>query len=260
MKRPSRFPAAGLIAAAAVLASGCDLHAQAAAAEGTFERTLQVGRAPDVHITGRSGSIRVASGPEGTVQVRARIQAYDDVDLFFTYTPAERVAKLQSDPPIVQRKDAITIGELDEWALLQHVSISYEITVPPDTRLTTTSRSAPQTITAIAGPVDAISRSGSISIEHAAGPLRLESRSGDVTIAGAPRGSWEVQTRSGEVELRIPESAAFDLSIASRSGDVRTGRAVSSSGRFSRNSFEGRFGGGGPRVEVETRSGAVRID
>ena len=73
MKRPSPFPAAGLIAAAS-LASGCDLHAQSAAAEGTFERTLQVGRAPEVHITGRSGSIRVTSGPEGTVQVRARIQ------------------------------------------------------------------------------------------------------------------------------------------------------------------------------------------
>jgi len=144
--------------------------------------------------------------------------------------------------------------------LLQHVSISYDITVPPDTHLTTVSRSAPQTITSITGPVAALSRSGSISIDRAGGPLRLESRSGDVTIAGTPHGSWDVQTRSGEVELRIPQAAAFDLAVASRSGHIRNGRAVSSSGRFSRNRFEDQYGGGGPHVDVATRSGAVRID
>jgi putative adhesin len=249
----------GLIGVSGLLA-GCDLHAEGAAAEGRFERTLQVGRAPEVRVDGRSGSIRVAAGAEGNVQVRARIHAYDDVDLFSTYTPAERVTRLESAPPIVQRGNVIAIGDVDDWALVQHVSIDYEITVPPDTRLNTASRSATQTITAIAGPVAAMSRSGSISIESAGGPLRLESRSGDVTIAGEPRGGWEVQTRSGEVELRIPPSAAFDLSVASRSGAIETRRALSLSSRLTGHRLEGRAGTGGPRIDVATRSGSIRVE
>jgi hypothetical protein len=259
MNRPAPSAVLGLIATSLLLGA-CDVHAQRAAAEGTFERTLQVGGTTEVRVTGRSGSIRVASGAEGTVQVRARVRAYDDIDLFSTYSPAERVAKLESNPPIVQRGDAIAIGEHDDWELLQHISINYEITVPPNTRLITTSRSATQTISSIAGPVTASTRSGSISIESAGGPIRLDSRSGDVAIAGEPRGSWEIQTRSGEVQLRIPPSAAFDLSIASRSGAIETGRAISASSRLTRNQLEGRVGAGGPRVDIATRSGSVRID
>jgi hypothetical protein len=249
----------GLIAVS-VLFGGCDIQAQAGAAEGTFERTLQVGGSPEVHVSGRSGSIRVAPGGEGTVQVRARIRAHDAVDLFSPYTAAERVAKLQNDPPIVQRRDSIVIGDVDEWGLLQNVSITYEITVPTNTRLTTESRSATQTITSIGGPVAASSRSGSISIEGAGGALRLESRSGDVTIAGEPRENWEVQTRSGEVELRIPQSAGFDLSIASRSGAIETRRALSPSSRLRHNRLDARVGAGGPRVDIATRSGSIRIE
>jgi hypothetical protein len=255
------FSAAVGLIGVSMLAGGCDLHAQGGAVEGSFERTLQVGRAPEVRVTGRSGSIGVAPGAEGRVQVRARVRAYDSVDLFSTYTPAERVAKLENTPPVVQTGDSIVVGEVDDdWALLQNVSITYEITVPPNTRLTTVSRSAPQTITAIAGPVVATSRSGSISIERAGGPLRLESRSGDVTIDGEPRGSWEVETRSGEVELRIPPSAAFDLSAASRSGAIETRRPLTPSGRLTRNRLDGRVGGGGPRIDIATRSGSIRIE
>src|SRR5581483_4020771 len=90
--------AIGLLAAS-MLGGACDIHAQGATAEGRFERTLQVGGAPEVSVTGRSGSIRVTMGADGTVQVRATIRAYDSLDLFSTYTPAERVAKLEKDPP-----------------------------------------------------------------------------------------------------------------------------------------------------------------
>jgi hypothetical protein len=260
MNRPAKFAVLALLAASSLVGACDDVHAQRAAAEGTFERTLQVGRAPEVRVSGRSGSIRVSPGAEGTVQVRARIQAYDDADLFFSYTPAERIKELESHPPIDQHGDDISIGDTDEWMLLQHVSITYEITVPPNTRLTTVSRSAAQTITSIAGSVAATTRSGSIAIEGAGGPLRLESRSGDVTIAGEPRGSWEIQTRSGDVELRIPPATGFDLSVASRSGDIQTGRVLSTSSRLSRNRLEGRVGAGGPRVDVATRSGSIRFE
>lgn len=259
MTRPGPFAVLGLIAVSGLL-SGCVVQAQNGAAEGTFERTLQVGGSPAVHVTGRSGSIRVAPGDDGTLHVRARIRAHDVVDLFSPYTAAERVATLQNDPPVVQRGDSVVIGDVDEWGLLQNVSIAYEVTVPTNTRLTTASRSATQTITSIAGPVAATSRYGSISIEGAGGALRLESRSGAVTIAGEPRENWEVHTRSGEVELRIPQSAGFDLSIASRSGALEARRALSPSSRLRHNRLDARVGAGGPRGDVATRSGAIRIE
>jgi hypothetical protein len=68
-----------------------------------------------------------------------------------------------------------------------------------------------------------------------------------------------VQTRSGNVELRIPDSAAFDLSIDTRSGFIQTSRTIEASGTFARNRFEGRIRGGGTRIGVDTRSGSIRI-
>lgn len=258
MITPHLFRFAG-VSLVGLLVSGCDIQAQSAVT-GSFERTLHVSGPSDVRVVSRSGAIHVAAGSGDTVQVKARIRAYGDVNLFRAYTPEQQVRKLETAPPVEQDGNTITIGDVDDWMLVSNVGISYELTVPPDARVTTSSRSGDQTIAAIAGPIDASSRSGRITVDGVRGPLRLASRSGDVTVTGEPAARWDIYTRSGDVEVRVPSSAGFDVAVSTRSGRIDTERTVENNGRFARGAFEAKVRGGGARVDVQTRSGSIRIE
>jgi hypothetical protein len=234
---------AASIALMAILTVGCDIEAQTTVAEGSFERTLQAADSPDVSVTSRSGEIRVVVGPAGTVRVRGVIRAQGGRNLFHFQTAEEQLKAVQADPPVEQHGRTVEIGERDDrFNLFDNVSISYEVTVPGDARLTTVSRSGAQTLAAVRGPIDA------------------STRSGDIRINGAPASGWSLETRSGDVEVRTPETAAFDVRVETRSGSIHAPRAVEGSSEFTRRGFSGRVRGGGARVAIQTRSGSVTID
>jgi predicted membrane protein len=79
-----------------------------------------------------------------------------------------------------------------------------------------------------------------------------------------PKNLWNVRTGSGNVTLRVPSDAAFDVDISSNSGTVTLGHPVTTTvqGRIqeSRKSVVGKVRGGGPTVSVHTGSGDVQVD
>src|SRR5713226_3154487 len=109
------------------------LPALAAAAEGKFERTLKVTGAVDLDIQTGAGSIQIRSGDAATVRIlgtiRARGDWRDDRDV------EERVRRLESNPPIEQNGNSIRIGHLDDRESQRNISISYEVSVPAETRV-----------------------------------------------------------------------------------------------------------------------------
>jgi hypothetical protein len=245
MRQPLRSPWScrrlfGL-AAAAVLAAGCDIDAHSRTAEGSFDRTFNVSGPVELDIHSRSGDIDVHVGASGTVRVVGRIRAAESVlALGAGYTPEDQAKALQASPPIRQSGNAISVGDLDAMFLGSGVSISYQVTVPPDTRVRSTSRSGSQTIDAIRGPLSASSRSGSIRV------ARVER---DV----------DVETRSGDVEVRLPSDGGARVDVETRSGAIDTeGPILADSGRRRRH-LSGTLGHGDRRVDVETRSGSIRI-
>ena len=177
------------LAVAAALASGCDIEAQSRSAEGSFDRTVKVTGPVDLDIVSRSGRIDVRVGDGDAVRIVGRIHAYGSFFGLVGYTPEEQAKSLASSPPIEQSGSAISVGDIRDPVLGSNVSISYEVTVPPDTRLRTSSRSGDQTIELVRGPVVASSRSGSIEVGRVAGDVEIETRSGRRRRA-APAGRW----------------------------------------------------------------------
>jgi hypothetical protein len=309
------------------LATGCGLDANTFRVEGSFERTLQVDGPVNLDVRTGSGDIQVGTGTDGTVRIVGRIRAngWAGMDV------REQVQRAESDPPIEQSGNTIRIGASRNWWSLNHVSISYEITVPVETRLRTRTGSGDQWIDGMRGPVDAgagsghvrigrtsnevevsigsgdieveaaggnlIARAGSGSIRAASvagavsartgsgdveivqtaqggvdvttgsgdvflsgarGPVRVRAASGDVVAEGEPAGTWTLGASSGDVTVRVPEAAAFDIDVRTASGDIRTDYSLSSTS-FSRHRLQGRVRGGGPLVEVRTSSGSVHI-
>jgi DUF4097 and DUF4098 domain-containing protein YvlB len=122
------------------------------------------------------------------------------------------------------------------------------------------------------GPVTVRGASGEINASTVNGPLtitggtfergRLETVNGRVLFeAGlAARGSLEVESVSGEVELALPENTSADFSVTTFSGDIRNELgppAPAPSRHTTERELTFSTGGGGAKVTVETLSGSI---
>jgi hypothetical protein len=68
-----------------------------------------------------------------------------------------------------------------------------------------------------------------------------------------------VGAASGNVTIRVPANAAFDLEAHSGSGRIDSEHPITLVGSVSRRELRGQVRGGGPRIDVSTASGAIRI-
>src|SRR5215207_3530423 len=172
--------------------------AYAQRADGSFERTLTVAERPDIEIESGSGGIEVRQGAAGRVEVRGRIRATDWGWQRGRYSPEERVKRLESTPPVTQTGNVVRIGQIDDEALRNGVSISYEVIVPAASVLRSKTGSGSQRIEGVEGSVDASSGSGSIVVRHAGGRVRASTGSGGIT-ADAIGGAFDASTGSGSI-------------------------------------------------------------
>ena len=117
----------------------------AGAAEGSFQRTLQVNGPVHMELTTGSGNVQVRTGNSSEVQVTGRIRATD----WFEGNVEERIKRIESNPPIQQSGNTIRVGHLDDPELRHNISISYDVTVPAETELRVESGSGNQRVEGI---------------------------------------------------------------------------------------------------------------
>ncbi len=288
------------------------LAAPATAQDGSFERTLTVTGAVNLSVDTNSGGITVTTGSSGRVVIRGKIRRRRN--MVFRRGSAADVEEAEQNPPISQTGNTIRITKLDS-SLRRKLSISYEITVPQNTKVSADTGSGSIRISGVEGPVDADTGSGSIRLEdipkgattdtgsgsikafnvgerfsadtgsgsiHAelisAGPVNLDTGSGSIRVSGVegrltastgsgsikiegiPSGDWEVKSSSGGITVVVPENSSFDLYARTSSGGIRTDFPITVQGRISKKKLSGRVGQGGPRMELRTSSGSIRIE
>jgi DUF4097 and DUF4098 domain-containing protein YvlB len=110
------------------------------------------------------------------------------------------------------------------------------------------------------GGITVEARSGDIRIRDAKFDVRAEAGSGRISVSGSPRETfdWHIQTRSGSVEVDLPEAAGFRLDARTTSGSFHLDRSLEVQEK-TRKLLRARAGDGLGRVSVETGSGSVRI-
>jgi hypothetical protein len=129
----------------------------------------------------------------------------------------------------------------------------------------------------IAGPVDVTADAGEVRLAHVGGRVEVRLESGEVvlddvrgpadvkleqgaiaaTFTDAPAGSLE--TRSGSVEVLLPEHAGAELQARSGRGSVEVDASVRPEGTRAADQFVGKLNGGGPPLRVFTARGSVRV-
>jgi DUF4097 and DUF4098 domain-containing protein YvlB len=224
------------------------------AAEGSFERTLRVDGAVDLHVPTGSGSITVRTGGDSAVRVYGRIRVSSR--RLSESEAADRVRRLESNPPIEQTGNIIRIGQIQERDLRENVSISYEVVTPAQTRLRAQTGSGSQTIEGMRGPVDAATGSGSLLIRRIADGVTATTGSGGIELRDI-QGRVRATTGSGGVRMSLIGSGDVEASTGSGtieiSGAKAALRAHTGSGSIS---VDGAPGAG---WRLETASGSVRL-
>jgi len=110
------------------------------------------------------------------------------------------------------------------------------------------------------GDVVVSTGSGSSNLSGVAGSVSASAGSGRITVDGRQEGDWKLDTGSGSVRVSLPADAAFDLDAESHSGGIDIDHPLTVEGRISKKHVIGTVRGGGPRLEIETGSGRIRVN
>jgi len=250
------------------------LPSVAFAAEGRFERTLKVTGAPDVEVSTGSGSITIRAGDSSSIHIVGHIRSSN----WFGGDASDRVARIEQHPPIVQVGNAIRIGHFDDPSLQRNISISYEITLPANSTVRSTSGSGDLAVDGVSASLKARTGSGSIRVTRGGGDLRAETGSGDISISGAS-GRLHAGTGSGSIEVVGSQLTNADVSTGSGSiridsvrggfrahtgsGDIRASGAITSAWEASSGSgtiVVNLAPGSGFNVDARSGSGTIKIE
>jgi len=247
---------AGVASTVMVALLGLALSAPAALAQarGGFDRTLKVSGAVTLDVRTGSGSIDVKPGPSGSVHVVGRIEARDS-RLGRGLSAAEKVSRLEKNPPIVQTGNSIRLGEIDDPDLKENVSISFEVTVPTQCQVTSRTGSGSQTIGDVDGPVDASTGSGSVRLGSIGGRVEASSGSGSIE-AVAVRGEFRAHAGSGSINAR---EVRGPIDVSTGSGDIEVTQSGPGDVRASTGSGSVRLDGIQGSLHVRTASGSQTV-
>jgi Toastrack DUF4097 len=246
MNRSPR-PGAGVFAAALFICSSA-----VAQITGSFERTVSVPEPLRLEVATGSGEITVQPGDPGQARIQGTIKATHG--LFSDSDPVDAVHRLERQPPIELSGSTLRVGRLEPWAQ-GGISISYVITVPARTAVSADSGSGNQSVSSLAGPVEARAGSGTIVLRDIGGPARVSTGSGAIRVDGVA-GAFTGRAGSGSITVR--QTAPGDVEVSTGSGHAElTGidggvRVLTGSGGVS---LEGR-----PSKDWDLQAGSGSVD
>jgi hypothetical protein len=212
------------------------------AEEATFDRTLQVSGPVDLEVVTGSGHITVRSGAPGAITVHGVVK--ESCCNLFGGSQEGAVKAIAANPPIEQSGNTVRIGHLGESQKYNNISISYEVTVPAETKLLSKTGSGGQEISGLTGPAEVRSGSGSLTITGIAGQVSARTGSGGITLTNVG-GSASAHTGSGAIR-------GEHIGGGTSSATSKRGAAA--------NSFAGNPGTSSAEFDFETGSGNIHID
>lgn len=224
-----------------------------AAETGTFDRTLQVSGAVDLDVASGSGNIKIHTGGNGNVYIHATIRARDS---WFGMSASDKIKKLQSNPPVEQQGNSIHVGKIEDRDLQQNVSIDYDLTVPPQTKVSSQTGSGDQNITGVQLAVTTRTGSGNITVDNVSAPVRAKSGSGELKINGV-KGSLDAEAGSGNIHAR---GIAGEVSVSTGSGEIEVEQTAPGGVRASAGSGNVKLRGVKGSLRAETGSGDITVD
>jgi Toastrack DUF4097 len=148
------------------------------------------------------------------------------------------------------------------WRKNNVVETDLDVRVPVRTNLDLSVFSSPVTVSNVAGRHDVHGFSSDLRLTDVAGRLSAHTFSGDVRVqlaASEDQPELDLDTFSGNIEVRLPERARANVSFNSFSGDLHSDLPLTLN-KTSRRQMRGTLNGGdGRNLNFKTFSGDVKI-
>jgi DUF4097 and DUF4098 domain-containing protein YvlB len=199
------------------------------------------------------GRIDVRGGEPGKVVVIGTVTIRVGWDV---PANAMQLARGVADRPPVERDiDTVRLRDPADATERRAVTVSYEVRVPPSSRVMTVSDSGATTIRDVAGPVSVRTQSAAIELDRLGGSTEVITGSGAVAVDDI-LGALIVETGSGGFEGRALGS---DVRIRTRSGQIDAGLANDGDVHVETASSSVQLQGVRGALTVVTQSGRVTI-
>jgi DUF4097 and DUF4098 domain-containing protein YvlB len=218
----------------------------------TFDRTVALAPGGTVRLKTFSGRVKITGtgGSQVVIHAVRRATAERLRDIKLEVTQSGNTVDIDANHLVVERRNN-NVVETD-----------FDIQVPSQAILDLRTFSAPLEVTGVHGRLTVDGFSSEVRLTDVGGPTRIKTFSGDVSIEArgwADGDDLDINTFSGGVTLRLPESARGDLSFDTFSGKFNSELPVTLSSSSRRN-FRGALNGGGNAdFTLKTFSGDVNI-
>ncbi len=242
----------------------------------TVERSVALGGGGQVAVETSNGSIRVETWSNPEVRVVAKIKARAD--------DSARARELLEEVEIVAEEAGGRVRVAAEvprsrWLRDESATVSFELTIPGDAELEATSKNGSIEVRGIGGrtrletnngsieahgvggALDAASNNGSIKAYDVEGAVRAKTNNGSIKADVASASLAEdvrLETNNGSVELRLEPTVAASIDARTRNGTVSSDFPGGYQDER-RKTLELDLNGGGPRVELESTNGGIRV-
>jgi DUF4097 and DUF4098 domain-containing protein YvlB len=110
------------------------------------------------------------------------------------------------------------------------------------------------------GPFRLLTRSKDVRLDGLSGDVRLENENGAVEIHMSKLGNVQVSNRNSDVQLYLPDKAAFQLDARARGGEIESDfDALKIENGDDQGTASGTVGAGGPRLVINNEHGGIEL-
>jgi len=227
-------------------------------------------RRGDVTVTGRDGDVEISSqrGDIATSDINGK------VTLNMTGGSA-RISQVSSDVSVQGRADDISVadvkgsarlsGEFDQIKLAKidgAVSFKSARTDMEFSKLEgdLDMDSGDMRANDLSGPFRLLTRSKDVRLSGVSGDVRLENENGAVEIRVNKLGSMQVSNRNSDIQIYLPDRAAFQLDAHSRGGEIESDfDALKINNGDDQATASGAVGTAGPHLVITNEHGGIEL-
>ncbi len=259
--RSRALVATSLLALMVLAGAACDVVFQGmnAQASDQWTRTYKLEEGGTVEITNPNGMIDVSPSADATTvevvaerRARAGTEAAARQELK-AIEITEQVTPKQVRLEVARGRSSMHFGR-------QSREVSFKVKVPRSASVKLNTRNGELRIVGITGPVKADSTNGNVVCENVGGAVEIGATNGDlkVQVTGIAPDGIRMDTTNGDIDLRLPGNAKASISARWVNGDFETS-GLKPEGQSERRRYTGSLNGGGPRIELNTTNGRIRI-
>lgn len=248
--------------AATLASAGCDLMTASLRAEQTaqWQKSYPIAANGTVDIENVNGKIDVEPSTGANVEVIALKKARGASDeaakaALDRITIAEDVA---GDHVRIEAKFPHSEGLFGG----SNGTVEFHVKVPATVTAKFGNVNGEVTIRGLSGRVSAETTNGGVTARDMAGPLDASTTNGglDIDLAKVADGGVKLECTNGGIKVRLPRDAKATIAASITNGDISTSDLpIETSGENNRRRLDAKMNGGGPRVEIGTTNGGIKL-